>query len=352
LLAELADPSFSGQLRRVFEAAAQAIFKLGELELVKYEDAPIDASADLSLWEELAPVLGSTIADVNALLAEISINFPAGELYVDPKRAELDTAIQKCAAQLRADVNAFGMGVRDPSVVGDRWNLISKLQSFRYQCRDLIGTTVYEAAQTLGDVRRQDVEPGYAAALATALLVRTTMTDLRRLIRSRFEAASQATADEMQTHALMVGKGLNAFGKTPAWTALGAEDKKQVLEFRKKLNDVVAESQEGVLLIGILEPFVEFVDTAANVERQMLVQNDREVAASLGVVLERATNAAGDDEALLAYQEALTTAQALYGRTPEFDAFLRRARKAEHTAQTVRADTEQFLITLANANVY
>ena len=60
LLALEPDVRFADRLRHVAEAAARAIGKLGELDLVKYEDSPIEASADLSLWEELAPVVGST----------------------------------------------------------------------------------------------------------------------------------------------------------------------------------------------------------------------------------------------------------------------------------------------------
>ncbi|MBL8934703.1 MAG: hypothetical protein JNM69_09125, partial [Archangium sp.] len=136
LLALESDQSFAGRLGRVLEAAARAIDKLGDLELIKYEDAPIDASADLSLWEELAPVVGSTIADVNALLAELASQFPEGELEVDERHARVDEALQRGSAELRTEVTAFGMRVRDPSVVGDRWNLISELQSFRYRFRD------------------------------------------------------------------------------------------------------------------------------------------------------------------------------------------------------------------------
>ncbi len=64
------------------------------------------------------------------------------------------------------------MRMRDPSVVGDRWNLITALQTFRFRFRDRIGAMVFETAQQLGECRRREVEPGYDEALGATLVVR------------------------------------------------------------------------------------------------------------------------------------------------------------------------------------
>lgn len=353
LLALTPDTAFAERLRRVHEAAARAISKLGELELVKYEDSPIEASADLSLWEELAPVVMSTISDVNALLAEVAINFPAGELVVEPLQNELDQLIQNAAAQLRQDVSSFGMRVRDPSVVGDRWNLISELQSFRFQFRNRIGAMVFETAALLGECKRHEVEPGYSEALKASVTLRATTADLRRLMRARIQKVSESGPGEVAAQAQQIEKELGAFGRTAAWTALRAQDKKAVLEFRSRLAAVARAGVDKLHLLEILEPFVEFVDgfQAIN-ERDMLLLHDRELLANLGVHLERAVQADNPRDAVAPFLEALAMATPLYGRDADFDAFLRKARKAEHTEATVREDTEQFLVSLTNITVY
>lgn len=349
LLALETDQQFSGRLSRVLEAAARAIDKLGDLELIKYEDAPIDASADLSLWEELAPVVGSTIADVNALLAELTIQFPTGELEVDAQRSAVDQALQNAAGDLKSEVTSFGMRVRDPAVVGDRWNLISELQSFRYRFRDRIGAMVFEVAQQLGDCRRREVDPGYDEELAATLVVRSTTADLRRLMRSRIQKVSEAEPEDVEWNAQQIEKELNAFGRTAAWRALRAQDKKVILEFRTKLKELVKPEMGKMELLLVLEPFVEFCDSFESINRrELLVQHDQESFATVGVTLERAINAGSDQDAHEAFVEAVGLAQTMYGRNHDFDTFLRKLRKTPPTPQTVRGEVEQFLVLVAN----
>lgn len=349
MLALEADPAFASRLSRVLEAAARAISKLGELELIKYEDAPIDASADLSLWEELAPVVGSTIADVNALLAELSAQFPSGELAIDPRQGAVDEVLQRAAQELKGEVTAFGMHVRDPSVVGDRWNLISELQSFRYRFRDRIGAMVFETAQQLGDCRRREVDPGYEEELAATLVVRSTTADLRRLMRSRIHKVSEAGPEDVEWNAQQIEKELNAFGRTAAWRALRAQDKKTILEFRTRLKEISKPDLGKLDLLALLEPFVEFCDNFEAINnRELLVQHDQEVMATMGVTLERAVNAVSDGEATQAFAEAIGLAQTMYGRHGDFDAYLRKLRKTPPTPETVRGETEQFLVIMAN----
>lgn len=349
LLALESDQAFAVRLGRVLEAGARAIDKLGDLELIKYEDAPIDASADLSLWEELAPVVGSTIADVNALLAELAIQFPPGELSIDPRQSSVDEVLQRGATDLKGEVSSFGMRVRDPSVVSDRWNLISELQSFRYQFRERIGALVFEVAQQIGDCRRREVDPGYDEELAATLVVRSTTSDLRRLMRARIHKVSEAQPEDVEWNAQQIEKELNAFGRTAAWRALRAQDKKVILEFRTRLKELVKPGMGKVDLLLLLEPFVDFCDNFEAINRrELLIQHDQEVLATMGVTLERAVNAPSDPESFTAFTEALGLAQSMYGRNGEFDTYLRKLRKTPVTPVTVRGEVEQFLIMMAN----
>jgi hypothetical protein len=241
------------------------------------------------------------------------------------------------------------MRVRDPSVVGDRWNLIGELQSFRYRFRERIGALVFEVAQHLGDCRRRDVDPGYDEELAATLVVRSTTADLRRLMRARIHKVSEALPEDVEWNAQQIEKELNAFGRTAAWRALRAQDKKAVLEFRTRLKEISRPDLGKLDLLSLLEPFVEFCDNFEAINRrELLVQHDQEVLATMGVTLERAINAASDADSHEAFVEALGQAQSVYGRNVDFDAFLRKLRKAPPTPETVRGEVEQFLVLMAN----
>ncbi len=87
-------------------------------------------------------------------------------------------------------------------------------------------------------------------------------------------------------------------------------------------------------------------------QRDLLVQHDQEVQASIGVVLESAMNAANPHESLASFQQAVNVAQSLYGRNIDFDAFLRKLRKTPVTLETLQAEIEQFLVLLAGLSQY
>lgn len=349
------DTALAGRLRRVHEAAARAIERLGDLDLIKYEDVPIDGTADLSLWEEVAPHLSATLTEVNGLLNEIRTHFPFGELYTDRKQSYVDEAIQGAATKLQGEVAELGLRVRDPSVVADRWALIAELQVFRTGFRETIGSMVFDSASVLDEVKRQDVEPGYAEALKTALSVRSTSTDLRRLMRARLQKVAESEPEDVEWNAQQLEKELDSFGRTPAWRAIRAQDKKQILEFRGQLKEINRPGVKKTDLAVLIEPFVEFVDSFESVnQREILLVHDREISAQIGVQLETVMSLASSspDEALQAFQEALTAAVSLYGRSPELDSFIRKTRKAPPGADEVSVTAEIFTGLLANLSLY
>ncbi len=354
LLAAEADQDFAARLRMVCDAAARTIAGLGELDLVQYEVEGADDSADLSMWEQVAPVIGSTIAEVNTLGAQIEASFPPGELVMDGTQLEAERAVSAAAQELKADVVAFGQHVRDPQVVGDRWNLITELQVFRSRFRDRIGRMVWEAATALGDCKRREVEPGYDAALGSTLVVRSMSADLRRKLHTRIHRVGEAAAGEVQAQAQAVERELDSFGRTAAWRSLRAQDKRGILEFRGRLHALVAHgAPHKVELLGVLEPFLEFIDGFAEISRrELLVQHDQEALAAIGLTLEHALGVDGHEAKLAAFREALGVAQTLYGRSPDFDAFLRGQRLAVPTVETLPDALEQFLVQLAGLSQY
>lgn len=350
ILALETDVAFADRLRRVLESAARAISKLGELELVKYEEnLPLEDTADLSLWEELAPVVAETLANVSAMVDEIDAHFPEGEIAIEDRQDDVMDIIRAASADLRAAIASFGQRVRDPAVVGDRWNLVIELQGFRFQFRNRIGSMVFDVACRLGECKRREVEPGYEEALAGTLVVRATTADLQRLMHSRIQKVAEAAPEDVEWNVQQIEKELNAFGRTAAWRALRAQDKRTITEFRHHLRRILAPGLTKLDLLTILEPFVDFVDSFREVNhRELLLQHDQEVQASVGVVLERAMNAAAYDEKLDAFNEAIGAGQSLYGRSPEFDAFLRKLRKTPPTPESLPDEIEQFVGLLAS----
>lgn len=351
LLAAEADQDFASRVYVVFIAAARTIAAMGELDLIQYEEPDVDGSADLSMWETVAPIISNTIAEVNTFAAQIEASFPPGALTVAPNQLEVEGLLSSAAVAAKAEVMNFGMRMRDPSVVGDRWNLLTELQIFRFRFRDSIGKLVWDVAQVFGECKRKEVEPGYDEALNSTLVVRSMTADLRRLMRARIQKVGDAQPTEMLPQAQQMEKELNAFGRTAAWRALRAQDKKGILEFRGKLRQMIAGGSPSKLeILELLEPFVEFVDTFGDISRrEILVQHDQEVLAEVGVVLERATNTSGDEQAA-AFKQAIDLGQTLYGKAPEFDAFLRAQRKG--VGEPLSDQVEQFLMQIAGLSVY
>lgn len=375
ILDRLPDRAFAAKLRKVYLAAAQAIGKLSDIDLVKYETGSVETAPDLSLWEEMAPVIRDTVMDVNALLSVIREQFPAGSSGLEGavsraldegahdgspdarKMQQVATKFHGAMTQIAQQITELGELMRSPQVVSDRWNLLAELQRFRSRFRDEIGDLVYDSATVFQEIRREDVVPGHAEAIASARLVRATVADLRRVMNARLTSIREADPEDIQWNAQQLEKELDLFGRTPAYSALRAQDKRAVIEFRGKLGELASNSPTKPALVALVEPFAELVSSLDKVnKRQILVDHDREVLAACGVRLEHAEQMLASDPAAAArvVAEAALTAQALYGRDPQLDAFLRKSRKtslATLTGAELQQSLEQLRMLLANLHM-
>ncbi len=345
-----------GPLRAIYDAATTTIQTLGELELIRYEDAPIEASADLSLWEEMAPLLSATIAAVNALLTEMGVQFPSSFIPPDFTHERVHQIVLATASELKTEVSNFGMRVRDPSVVGDRWNLVTELQTFRFSMRNRIGSMVFETASVLGDCRRPEVDPGYAEELAHALSIRTATTELRRTLKERLKSIASAENEDVEWNAQQLGRELKEFGTAKAWAFLRAQDKRQIIEFRQVVEGISRRDLKKKDLARRLEPFVEYVAAFREVnQRAVLIQHDREVVASCGVAVERVLALIHEgraQESEMHLKKILVKARSIYGRSSQFDGWLRTMGQGQFTKDDVPAACEQFLSLLSGLELY
>src|SRR5438105_3563323 len=64
------------RVTRLLLAGAEATLKLADIDLVRHEADEEQGGHTLALWEELAPVMGSTVQSVNELIASASAEFP------------------------------------------------------------------------------------------------------------------------------------------------------------------------------------------------------------------------------------------------------------------------------------
>ncbi len=373
ILQSIPDRAFAGRLRKVYAAAAQAITRLSDMDLVKYETPVVDSSPDLSLWEEMAPVIRDTVMDVNALLNVIREQFPVPPLggiadtlsraadEAGPARsgsADPAAVLQESMQQLAQGVTQLGEAMRNPSVVSDRWTLLAEIQRFRAKFREQVSNLVFSSASTFGEVTRAQVVPGHDAEVKAAVTVRAITADLSRILTARLNKVREAEPEDVQWNAQQLQTEMDAFGRTAAYRNLRAQDKRHIVEMRAEVGRLAIlpnpSKPDLLAVVGELDTFVKGL-SAVN-QRQVLIVHDREVWASCGVRLERALSLVGPDPAGAAKSlaEAAGSAQSLYGRAPELDAFLRKARKlqiGQLPPAELRSTIETFQALLAQLDV-
>ncbi|RKG86649.1 hypothetical protein [Corallococcus terminator] len=361
ILQSLPDRAFSARLRAVYLAAAHAISRLSDLDLVKYETPVVDASPDLSLWEEMAPVIRDTVMDVNALLNVIREQFPGTPPVEPPSRpgpADVPGMLQVGMGKLAQSITQLGEAMRNPSVVSDRWQLLAEIQRFRADYREQMSQLVFESASAFGEVSRAQVVPGYEAEVKAAVTVRAITSDLSRIVAARLGKVRDAKPEEVLWNAQQLQTEMDAFGRTAAYRNLRAQDKRKIVEARAEVGALAiqtAPDQRELLTVAeALDALVRSL-SAVN-QRQLLILHDREVWAACGVRLERALMQSKKDPvaSAKALAEAAVSAQALYGRDATMDAFLRKARKlklATLTGPELLTTIESFQGQLAQLDV-
>ena len=335
VLEAITDRGFSLKLRRVIEAAAQAIDSLGSMSLVKLEPAGADeGSADLSLWEQMAPAVRDTVVDVNALLKVIDAEFPDTEQPIgespsfsdDRSEAEAGMVFRAVAGRLERDVNEVGGMMRNPDLVSSRWALLGELQRLRAEFRSRIGDAVYLSAAACLPVRREDVVPGYVQELARSALFRSTASDVRRNVNEKL--AKPATVPRVV--AKHIDTDFDIFATLPAWRHVRAEPKRKMMRVREALQQA---AHEDVLtrpeLQALVEPALELLKALSEDQsRTTLATHDRNVRTQVGQLLEQAVLhiALDTGAASSAFKRAVTACAGLYGRDEGFDVLLRSTR--------------------------
>jgi hypothetical protein len=356
LLESLPDRAFAARLEKVYLAAAHATARLTDMDLLLYDSNQSEeqSSADLSLWEAMAPVVGETVMDVNALLIVIRATFGAGggnlgnlldeavgvggmDPGQDPasRMQFVERVVGAARDSLEGQVAKLGTTIRSPQVVSDRWNLLTELQAFRSRFREQIGNLVFDTAAAFDYVQRHEVVPGHSDEVKSAITVRAMATDLARVLGARLSKISEAKTGDVQGIALQLEKEMDTFGRTAAYKALRAQDKRAVIEMRQRLRGLVqVPGLQKSDLQALVHEYLGLIQSlVANLNPALLRENDQQVWAAVGVGLEQAQSLldTAPDQAAANLAAVIQVGQGLYGRDDKLDNFLRKTRKVALT---------------------
>src|SRR5512140_2815092 len=290
-VAQRFDGAIRERVTRLLFAAAEAILKLADLDLVRHEADEEQGGHTLALWEELAPVMGSTVQHVNELIANATAQFPpeededaaedldaafgpgAGAAPRErPARSTEEEIAQLAAAVcsgMRRDVARLGERLRNPTVMGDAWMLIQDLLEFRGRVRAALGELIYQVCSFVAEVERQDVIPGYLADLEASLTVRQATANLAFLFRGHARRVGSADGARVGAALQDALKDLHSFSRTRALPQLRTSDKRIFLEARAALHRLSKESPPSALEIrqGV-ENLARFLDSMSVVSRR------------------------------------------------------------------------------------
>ena len=351
-VAQKFDETLRERVTRLLLACAEGIIKLAEMELVRHEADEEQGGHTLALWEELAPVMSTTVQSVNELVAGTTEQFPpppekdavdnlddafgpdkqdeapAEEelLTVDQEIAKLVSAV---TSGMRRDVARLGERLRNPTIVSDAWNLISDLLEFRGRVRSGLGELIFQVCTFVAEVDRTDVVPGYAADLEASMMVRQAMTNLAFLFRGHTKRIAAANDERILPALQDALKDLHGFSRTRALPVLRTSDKRIFLETRAQLYQLVKVAPPRTRDIkNAVENLARFLDSMSVVSRrENLRLHDRAQLAMAGRCLENAQgNLDNPDVARRELTFAVGAAAALYGRDVQLDAYLRAQR--------------------------
>jgi hypothetical protein len=337
----IVDRDFAGRVEAVFKAAASCIEALQLINLVSLEPKEAEeGSADLGLWELMAPAVRDTVLTVNGLCEVIEAQFPAGSsrsgLFsadASDDRAEAEAALvfQAVVARLKRGVGEVGSLLKNPEFIASRWALLGELQRLRGDFRRRVGDAVFLAAAACAPVRRDDVVPQAAQEVTRALAYRQTAAELCRQLEARL-----ARGGDPATLSRQLLDDLKLLVSMPAWRHVRAGPKRDLLEVRTLL-------ESGLSLDDVrrcVEPFVETVrQLSVDASATVLAAHDRSVALDVLARLEQASLhlELGTQAAAGPLAAAVGASEKLKGRTEAFDAVLRRVRKESEDELTPQA---------------
>lgn len=344
-LSKVLDARLSHKLREVCVAGATAIERLNSIDLVKHEPTSVEGdSADLSLWEEMAPTVRDALVAANRLMAAMRGQFPdivdpaptpeklweswAGATTMEARlEIEVEAVTRVVHTSLVEGARVLGERVRSPAVVSDRWNLLELLQTYRADLRREVGDLVFLIASGCTEVRREDVVPGHQAEVAAMSKLRRTVADLLRSMVAKMAKFAGQPAPELRKVAGRMEEDLRSFILMPVSRIMLTEDKRTVARTRAALREAAGqEDLQEAQLMAHLTPLLETLEKVARrCTEEVLSVQDRRTISACGARLAEAElhRAKGSPGARRSLAQAIEAAEDLYGLDESLDAFIR-----------------------------
>jgi hypothetical protein len=332
VLASIVDRTLAGRITRVGLAAARCIDQLQAINLVSLEPKSAEeGSADLWLWEQMAPAVADTVATISGLCGVIDVEFPEASsrpgLYStesSDERAEAELVFRAVGSLLKGGLAQVRDMVRQPELMASPWALLEELQRLRAHFRRRIGDAVYLSAAATAPVRREDVVPFASQEVQRALLYRSTAAELVKKVRARLEEPDESP----KTLISALTADFDLFTAMPAWRHVHAGPKRRLLMVKALF---LREGLDRASISSAVESLLEVLEDVSKELTRDLASHDLQVFADASFRLEQArlhvalsTGAAG-----WALETALSLVERLRGRDANVDALLRRLKKDE-----------------------
>lgn len=337
LLDGVIDRELATRLGDVMSIAGKCIERLAGINLVALEPKESgEGSADLALWEKMAPAVGETVVAVNELSAVIDDSFPPSKSRSSlfgrdgsDQRAEYEAAavFRTISPLIQQEVAEVGALMRRPELISNPWLLLAELQRLRSSIRARVSDGVYLSAAALGGVSRDEVVPGFQQEVLRALSFRGTEAALRRTTRNR-----QETATSGAKLARSLDEDFEVFTAMPSWRHVRVETKRAMLDLRTRLAALAADEATTPELVGeAVNPMLAaLMATSHELSRGPLIGHDRQAR---HLALRRAEQAElhltlGTGAAGWALEAAFDAAAPLRGCNEAVDELLRNASKS------------------------
>ncbi len=358
VLTEVSDLDLQERLERVFLAAAHAINQLRELDLTQYENDTAEEAQSLELLEAVAPVLGATIVDVNAVVTAVKQSFPEGKAPGDRGEASAGgregRAVEILCSRSKAlhtEVMQLGIQLRSPRAVADRWNLLNHLQTARGRLRWGIGEMVADAASVYGEVSKVAVIPEYREDIDVAVGLRRTLHRFAVGLRSQVAKLESGSVEPLPQLTENLAGALDTLARTRTWRELRAPDKKEFVKFRSYLRKLEAEGAGSAgAATNAIKGFLSFLELLAAIlnQRETLRLHDHACLAELTAQLEHVEGLAPQERIGEPMAKVIGLCDRLVGRDEQLDKFLKQLKEkpvgSEAQISTLREHAQRLLM--------
>lgn len=336
LVATLTDRDLALRLKRVWEAAAVCNERLANMNLAALEpktgeDGPIDPGS----WNAISTIINQTVRDVSALAQVMAKEFAAprsvtAEFSLESSDHHVQAVTGRVFAavgeKLLTDLASAKRLVEVPRLAMGRWTVLAQVQKLRGSLRRRVSEAVYLTAATCGPVRREDVVPGFAHEVNRAALFRATVADLRRSIEGKLAERKPSVVAQVSD----VVTDLELFTHMPAWRHVRADAKRRYLQLKEQLTNAASRKSLNAMTLGAaVAPLLDQLgQMAQRHSREILAEHDRAVVVDAGLRLEQAMLHLELDTGVSSssFTAALEAVEALYGRAPGLDDFIRHTR--------------------------